>query len=316
VGSRRRHGGHGLLPSRLVTKGSPLGLAAAYAVISVIWGSTYLAIKVGLSTFDPWFFAGVRYVLATAVMFPVARWRGVSFAGPLARWLPAFGVGVLFVGLSNGLVFWSETRLDSGFTAMLISTSPLWTALLSPLLPGEGLPGVRGWAGIAVGFVGAAMLVMPTEGYRVDLVAAIAVELSVVVWVATSLWVRRIRQQYHPLALTTAQMAAGAVALLAVAGAHGRTLVGPVTPASLAALGFLAVFGSCVGFGAYFYLLRHWEASRVSTSTYVNPVIAVLLGWGILSEAVTGRMVLGMAVILAGVALVLGEQRRRRQATA
>ncbi|MGE5235333.1 MAG: EamA family transporter [Acidobacteriota bacterium] len=304
-----------LLPSRLVTKGSPIGLAIAYATICVIWGSTYLAIKVGLVSFDPLFFAGIRYLLATVIMFPIARWQGVSFSGPLHRWWPAFGVGVLFIGISNGLVFWSETRLDSGFTALLISTSPLWTALLSPLLPGEEPTRVRGWAGVAIGFVGALVLVAPSGGYRVDPVAAAAIELSVVVWVATSLWVRRISKDFHPLALTTAQMAAGAVTLLAGAAVRGEALVGPVVASAVAALLYLAVFGSCVGFGAYFYLLRHWEASRVSTSTYINPVIAVLLGWSILDETVTVQMVAGTAVILAGVALVLSERRRHHTAS-
>lgn len=297
-----------------MSRGSPLGLAVAYAAICVIWGSTYLAIKVGLVTFDPFFFAGIRYVLATAIMLPVALWRGADLGGPLRRWLPAFGVGALFIGVCNGLVFWSETRLDSGFTALLITTSPLWTALFEPALAGGATLTGMTWLGLAVGFGGALLLQFPTGSYPVDPLAAVAVQGSVVVWVLTSLWVRRIRKEFDPLALTTVQMAGGAAVLLAAAAVRGRAMAGPVVPEAVAALLYLVVFGSCIAFGAYFYLLRHWEASRVSTSTYVNPVIAVFLGWLLLGETVTWRMVAGTAVVLAGVALVLREHRRHESA--
>lgn len=299
----------------VVSRGSPLGLAAAYAAICVIWGSTYLAIKVGLVSFDPFFFAGLRYVMATAIMLPVALWRGADFKGPLRRWLPAFGVGALFIGVCNGLVFWSETRLDSGFTALLITTSPLWTSLFEPALAGGAALSGRGWLGLVVGFAGAVLLQLPTGSYPVDAVAAVAVQVSVVIWVLTSLWVRRIRKDFDPLALTTAQMAGGAVVLMAAAAASGRAMTGPLLPEAVAALLYLVVFGSCIAFGAYFYLLRHWEASRVSTSTYVNPVIAVFLGWLLLDEAVTWRMVAGTGVVLTGVALVLREHRRQVSAS-
>jgi drug/metabolite transporter (DMT)-like permease len=298
-----------LLPSRIVAQPSRLSLAAAYLAICVIWGSTYLAIKVGLVTFEPYFYAGLRYVLATALMLPIVRWQGATFAGPLRRWLPAVVVGVMFVGVSNGLVFWAETRLDSGFTALVITTSPLWTAVLSTLFESERRLHGGGWAGVAIGFAGAALLLAPSTSYRTDLLAVAAVAASVVVWVLTSLFVRRIRQDYHPLALTTVQMAAGSVVLLAVAVTRGTYLVGPVVPEAVAALVFLVVFGSCVAFSCYFYLLRHWEASRVSTSTYINPIVAVVLGWSLLGEVITGRMLLATAVILAGVTIVLRARR-------
>ena len=292
-----------------MTDRAHVALPLAYAAICLIWGSTYLAIKVGLESFDPFFFAGVRYLLATAVMYAFARWRGVSFGGPFRRWLPAFAVGVMFVGVCNGLVFWAETRLDSGFTALLITASPVWTALLTPLVPGERRLRWLGWVGILLGMAGTSVLLQPWNANRVELLASLAVEVSVVVWVAGALLVRRIRHDFHPLALTVAQMAAGTPVLLALAAARAGALVGPVTPAALLALAFLVVFGSCVAFLAYNFLLRHWEASRVATSTYINPVVAVALGAAILGEPVTGVMVAGAAVVLAGVAAVLHEQR-------
>ena len=288
-------------------------LPLAYAAICLIWGSTYLAIKVGLESFDPFFFAGVRYLMATAIMYAIARWRGVRFGGPLKRWLPAFAVGVAFIGISNGLVFWAETRLDSGFTALLITASPVWTALLTPLLAGERRMRWLGWIGILLGLAGTAVLLQPWRASHVELVASLAIEVSVIVWVVGALVVRRIRHDFHPLALTVAQMAGGTPVLLALAAARGGVLVGPVTPAAMLALAFLVVFGSCVAFLAYNFLLRHWDASRVATSTYINPVVAVALGAAILGEPVTGTMIAGAAVVLAGVAIVLHEQRDARQ---
>ena len=286
-----------------------LGLIAAYVAICVIWGSTYLAIKVGLESFDPFFYAGVRYVLAAAITFGVAKAQGVPFSGPLSRWWPAFGIGVLFIALGNGMVFWAETRIDSGFTALLLTTTPLWTAALSPLVPGERGPRLLGWVGIGAGLLGTAILVEPWHAGAVNLAGALVVELSVVVWALGSLWVRRIRERYHPVALSVAHMAAGAPLLLAASALSGHTVVGPVTMRAAASLAYLVVFGSVVAFAAYFYLLKHWDATRVSTSAYVNPVVAVALGALLLGEPVRASMVAGTAIVLAGVTLVLREQR-------
>ncbi|HLE60863.1 MAG TPA: EamA family transporter [Thermoanaerobaculaceae bacterium] len=292
-----------------MTGGSRLALAAAYAAICVIWGSTYLAIKVGLESFDPLFYAGTRYALATLLSFALARLQGVRFTGPLRRWLPAFGVGVLFIAICNGLVFWAETRLDSGFTALLLTTSPVGTALLAPLA-GERTPRAIGWLGVALGFAGTVVLIEPWRAGAVPLLPAAAVEVSVVVWAAGALWARRIREDFHPMAITVAQMGSGAVLLLTLSAVRGEALVGPVSTRALLALAYLVVFGSSVAFATYFYLLRHWEATRVATSTYVNPVVALVLGVVFLGETVTWGMVAGTAVVLAGVALVLHEQRR------
>lgn len=289
-------------------RASRAGLAVAYTAICIIWGSTYLAIKVGLATFDPFFYAGLRYLLATAAGLVFVRALGVPLTGPLARWMPAFGVGVLFVAVCNGMVFWAETRLDSGYTALLITANPLWIAFFEVFVPGESRLSGRGWLGLGIGLIGTVLLLEPWRGGRLELGAALVVELSVIIWSATALWVRRIRDRYHPFALTVAQMAAGGAVLLGVAAGRGRSLVGPVSWKALAGLGFLVVFGSLIAFGAYFYLLRHWPASRVATSTYINPVVAVAAGWLLLDERVSALMVVATAVILLGVALVLRDE--------
>jgi len=291
-----------------VERASRTGLAAAYTAICIIWGSTYLAIKVGLASFDPFFYAGLRYVLATVAGLVILRASRVPLTGPPARWIPAFAVGVLFVAVCNGMVFWAETRLDSGYTALLMTANPLWIAFFEVFVPGESRLSRRGWLGLGIGLVGSVLLLEPWRSGRIELGAALVVELSVIIWSATALWVRKIRDRYHPFALTVTQMAAGSVVLLGVAAGRGRALVGPVSWEALGGLGFLAVFGSLIAFAAYFYLLAHWPASRVATSTYINPVVAVLAGWLLLGERVSMSMLGATAVILAGVALVLREE--------
>lgn len=284
---------------------SRVSLAAAYGLISFIWGSTYLAIKVGLESFDPFFFAGLRYVLATALAYAWARFRGVGFPGSLRHWLPAFGVGVLFIAVCNGAIFWAETRLDSAYTALLITVNPVWAALLTPLYPGEARLKLGGWAGVILGFVGTTILLAPWRAVTPELKAAVVVVVSALIWAATALGVRRIRERYDPLALTVAQMASGAVVLLAVAAVRGQAVVGPVTLRAAGALAYLVVFGSLVAFTAYFFLLRHMDATRVASSTYINPVVAMVLGMVLLDEVITWYMGVGIAVVLAGVWLVM-----------
>ena len=292
-----------------VSEPSRFRLGLAYAAICVIWGSTYLAIKVGLESFEPFFYAGVRYALAAALAFAVARVSGVTFAGPLRRWLPVAGIGVLLIAVCNGLVFWSETRLDSGFTALLLTTSPVWTALLSPLLPGEPGPRALGWLGIVVGFAGTVVLLEPWRAGAVPLLPAVAVEVSVVTWTVGSLWVRRIRGAFHPMAITVAQMAAGAVVLLAVSARRGagdgRAGDGARRGVARVPRGGRVV----VAFAAYFYLLRHWGATQGRDLDLRQPGGRGDPGRG---PAERGRsrwsMVAGALVVFAGVTLVLRDQ--------
>jgi drug/metabolite transporter (DMT)-like permease len=215
---------------------------------------------------------------------------------------------VLFIAVCNGLVFWSENRLDSAFTALLITSNTVWAAMFAPLLPGERRLGAAGWSGVALGFAGTALILSPWRSGAADLVAAGAVIASTVIWAATALWVRRIRERFEPFAMTVVQMASGAVVLLLIAGVRGESLVGPVTFRAAAALAYLVVFGSLVAFSAYFYLLRHMEAARVATSTYINPVVAMILGVVLLGEVITWNMLAGVAVVLVGVALVMRER--------
>ncbi|MCX7894557.1 MAG: EamA family transporter [Thermoanaerobaculum sp.] len=283
----------------------------AFATICLVWGSTYLAIKVGLESFEPLPFAAVRYWVAAPLMGLWARANGVSLRFSPSRLWPAFGVGVLFIGLCNGMVFWAETRLDSAYTALLITASPLWTAVLSALagrwLPEDARLGFRGWVGVLLGFAGSLLLLLPSVTRAAHLAAALVVELSVLVWAVGALWVRHLRHRFHALEMATWQMVSGASFLSLASFLGGMPLLhAPLSGRALAALAYLVVFGSVVAFAAYFYLLRVWPATRVATSAYLNPVVAVGLGGGMLGEKVTPLTILGALLVLLGVSLVLG----------
>jgi drug/metabolite transporter (DMT)-like permease len=276
---------------------------------------------VGLEAFQPLAFAALRYWLAAPLMALVAWASGVRFAPSPQRLWPAWGVGLIFIGLCNGMVFWAETRLESSYTALLITGSPLWSALLGALaeskMPGEGRLGRKGWVGLALGLAGTLLLLRPNPQGSWDLTAALVVEVSVVLWALGALWVRHLRHRYHPLELTTWQMVSGALALTLFAVLRGEHLAhSPITARAWVSLAFLVVFGSCVAFSAYFYLLRVWPAARVATSAYVNPVVAVALGWLVLGEWPGFLRLAGGGLVLLGVGLVLAPAQKSREVPA
>lgn len=291
-----------------------LGEWLAYGAICFVWGSTYLAIKVGLESFEPLPFAALRYWIAVPFMALLARRAGVALRwAPQITW-PAWGVGVLFIGLCNGMVFWAETRLDSAYTALLITASPLWTAVLSAIagrwIPGEGRLGMQGWLGVGLGLAGSFVVLSPARARPSYLAAALVVELSVLIWAAGSLWVRHLRHRFHPMEMATWQMIAGAAFLSLVAAISGVPLTRtPLTWRAGVSLAYLVFFGSVLAFSAYFFLLRVWPATRVATSAYINPVVAVVLGWAVLGERLTVVTLAGAGLVLAGVSLVLSAPR-------
>ncbi len=307
-------------------------LLAAYAALYVIWGSTYLAIRYGIATLPPFGMAGVRFVLAGALLYGWARLRGAP--RPTGRqWGGAAVVGALLLLVGNGGVTWAERSVPSGVAALLIASEPLWIVLLGWWRPGAAARGPRpgGWTalGLALGLVGVGALVVPGAAdalrqgaaagaapgghapARVDLVGAAVVLLGALSWAAGSLWSASAAGKSRlpasaPLA-TGMQMLVGGALLLGASVAAGEPAAfrpGAVSAASLVALAYLAVFGSIVAFSAYVWLLGVEPPARVATYAFVNPVVAVLLGWAVAGEALTGRVLAAAAVIVAGVVLL------------
>ncbi len=293
------------------------GILPALLVIYVVWGSTYLAIRWGLETIPPFTMAGARYLVAGGVLLAWVKLRGaprVTF-----RDLgPAFLTGGLMLLCGNGGVVWAEQRIASGLAALLIAVEPLFIVLLQATLPQERRrPSARALVGVAFGVAGVILLVGPVRlgGERVDLAGAGAVLFAAFAWALGSLLSRHLAPPASPLQATALQMLAGGALLGCASGAAGewaRFSPALVSGRSLAAVAYLVVFGSLLAFTAYVWLLRVASPALVSTYAFVNPIVAVFLGWLLASEEVGVRTLVAAAVIVGAVVLItLAETRRR-----
>ncbi len=281
----------------------------SFAAIYIVWGSTYLAIRVMVSTMPPLLAGGCRFLFSGAMLYGWARWRGVP--APARRlWGPALLLGSLFFLLGNGGVSWAETRIPSGLTALLAATSPLFTVVFESKRRGWRRPPARVVVGIAAGLCGVALLVAPGEligGGHADLLGAAAITASAIAWAGGSVLSHAVPLHPSPQLATGMKMLAGGALLVAVGllmGEGARVSAAMFTPRAMLAWGYLVVFGSLIGFSAFTYLLRVTTPNKVSTSAYVNPLVAVVLGWAILGEAVSVRTLLAAAIIIGGVGLI------------
>ena len=297
-----------------------LRLVLAFAAVYIIWGSTYLAIRVAIDTLPPFLMAGVRFVIAGGLLYGWARWRGAP--RPVrVNWLAAAIVGGLMLLGGNGGVVWAELRVPSGLTAVLIATVPLWIAILE-WAQGGGRPGGRVAVGLLMGLAGIGLLVGPGElagAGAIDPLGAAVLLFASLSWAAGSLYSRRARLPSSPLLSTAMEMLAGGLFLLLAGLLAGQAVdldPAAISLRSVAALGYLIVFGSLVAFTAYIWLLRVTLPAHAATYAYVNPVVAVLLGWALGGEALTARTLLAAAVIIGAVVIITASQPRSNRQVA
>ena len=282
-----------------------LTVLAALAVVYVVWGSTYLGIKIALEGFPPMLLGSLRFLAAGGALYAWASRRETARPS-LQQWGAAALSGTLMLVGGNGAVTWAEQRIDSGVAALLVASVPLWMAVLARVWQGERLRRAA-VVGLVLGFIGVGVLVQPT-GAGVSLWPSVAVLIGALAWATGSIYMRRAPLPVNALRGTSMQMLAagvvfGVIGLLG--GEAGRMVWAGVTWRSASALAYLSVFGSIVAFSAYTWLLRNAKPSVVSTYAYVNPFVAVLLGALLLSEPVTGGMLVAAVLIIAGVALIV-----------
>jgi drug/metabolite transporter (DMT)-like permease len=286
-----------------------LALSAVY----VIWGSTYLGIRLAIRTIPPFLMASSRFLIAGAVLYAWAIRRGEREGDrPTWRqWRAATIAGGLLLMGGNGGVVWAEQKVPIGIVAIVIAMVPIWMALMDWLFFGQRL---SRWAvlGLMLGFGGLVLLIGgPGHGHLDAVGVAVAVSGSLC-WSAGSLYARRAPLPRRQLVGTGMEMLAGG-ALLGLAGLItgevGRLHPTTISAESLWATAYLVVFGSWVGFASYVWLLRVAPTSLVATYAYVNPVIALFLGWAFLNEALRGRTIVAAAVIVAGVALIISARK-------
>lgn len=299
-----------------MAKGRGLRIALALAAVYVIWGSTYLGIRFAIETLPPFGMAGVRFVVSGLLLYGWARWRGAPRPSPV-YWRSAAIVGACLLLVGNGGVVWAEQRVDSGLAALLVATEPLWIVGLLWLRPGGARPGLRVALGLGLGLAGLALLVRP-GGEGIDPLGAAVLIFSSLTWAWGSLYGRRAPLPESTLLTTGMQMLAGGVLLLgvsALAGEPARMDLAEVSLKSLLATGYLVV-GGLIAFTSYSWLMRTASPVLVSTHAYVNPVVAVLLGWAFAGEPLTAGMLQAAAVILTGVALITSAPERKPEAAA
>jgi drug/metabolite transporter (DMT)-like permease len=284
----------------------PLALATIY----VVWGSTYLAIRVMVEDIPPLLGAGARFLIAGAILYAWVAWRRPRDARVITgrQLAGAAVVGLLLMFGGNGLVTLAEEEVPSGLAALLIASEPLWVIILRAGMARERIPSTT-LLSVAVGFVGVALLVLPGERPEgAPLGWSLVVVLAAVFWASGSFAASRVARPRDLLTATAWQMLIGGASMLAVGlavGEGGELRLADVSLDSAAAFVFLVVVGSLAAFTAYNWLLQHVALSTVSTYAFVNPVIAVFLGWLILSEEITAFVALGTAVIVASVAFVV-----------
>jgi drug/metabolite transporter (DMT)-like permease len=292
---------------------SPRKVTIAFAAVYLFWGSTFLAIRYGVQTIPPLLMTGTRHLIAGVVLYAIARLRGAPKPQP-KHWLAAASVGALLLLCGNGALSWSEQVLPSSVAALLVATVSLWMIIVEWLRPGGHRPTLRIATGLAFGFLGVVILVSPRTPFfqpsqqAVNPVAAVTLVLGSLMWAIGSILSRHLELPSSPL-LATAMIALTGGTLLwmvGLIGGEGADLhLHRVTLRSALALAYLAVFGSIIGLTAYTYILHNAPPSRVSTYAFVNPVVAVFLGWAVAGERITPRMLAAAAVIIASVILVI-----------
>jgi drug/metabolite transporter (DMT)-like permease len=288
---------------------SRVKIVLAFGVIYIIWGSTYLAIKVGVETIPPFWMAGVRFLLAGSILYTFMRLRGTP---PPHRkhWLAAAGVGALLLVGGNASLVWAEQRVPSGMAATILAMIPLWMVLLDSFRKGGPKLTGRVAGGLVIGLAGVGILVGPARLWgssRVDILGAMVLVFSAFCWAVGSLYSRGAHLPPSPFLASAMQMLAGG-AMLIVLGLlvesdqlHWRA----ISLRSTTGLLYLVAFGSLLSFTAYICLLRVVSTSRVATYGYVNPAVAVFLGWAFGGEPISARELLATAIIIGAVALIL-----------
>jgi drug/metabolite transporter (DMT)-like permease len=273
-------------------------LIVAFAVVSIVWGSTYLGIRVALESYPPFFLGAARFVVAGAVLVAVARARGEAMPSR-SQWGSAALTGVLFFVVGNGLVNVAERSVSSGLASVLVATMPLWMTVFGRLFGASTSP--REIAGVLLGLSGVVVLNLGGD-LRASPTGALVCLLAPMGWAMGSVASRRLPLP-SGIMRTGAQMLCGGLAMLLVSRVLHEHL-GPQTVRTGLALAYLCVFGSLVGFTAYSYLLQHTRPAVASSYAYVNPVIAVVLGMAMAGERFGVRSAVGALVVLAAVALV------------
>jgi drug/metabolite transporter (DMT)-like permease len=296
-------------PATPTHKASKAKLALAFAALYTIWGSTYLAIKFAVETIPPYTMSGARFIVSGLILYVASRWRG-SPAPTRREWRDAVIVGALLLAGGNGAVGWAEQRVPSGITALLVASVPMWAVLIDWIRPHGKQPSLVVSIGLLIGLAGVGILAAPefgSGGSSAVAVGAVVLILGSISWAAGSIFSRQSARPSSALMSTALQMIGGSAFLLLIGvalGELGRLDPAAITLKSFLGWAYLVTFGGLIGFTAYSYVLRETTPAKATTYAYVNPIVAVLLGWAFANEPITMQTIVAAGIILAGVAMI------------
>ena len=278
----------------------------ALVTVYIVWGSTFIALAIVIRDLPPFLAMSVRHLVAGAVLLAIALPRGNRGTDRIGR--RQIGAAFVFGGLlfvtGHGSLAWAQQTVPAGVAALLVGTIPIWMALFDRVGFGKRLPGAA-YAGIAVGFAGLAILFDPFGKGSVDRLGALVIVLGAMCWAVGSLYSRGAPLPQRPLVSAGLASLCGGILLTGYSAVSGEIGEATWTTDAVLALGYLIVVGSFVGFTTYVWLLRVAPISLVSTYAYVNPIVAVALGWLILDESITAQMAIAGAAVLISVAVIL-----------
>ncbi len=292
----------------------------SYLTVCIVWGSTYLAIRVGVTDMPFLVFAGVRFFTAGSIILLASKLMGWKFPDCLNDYKTIAFAGIMLLFISNGLVCWAEQWIDSGLTALLLAATPLFMALIEVIVPREQRIGSLGWVGLIVGFLGVVYLFRPhltLDGHTFP--AMLAVLGASLNWAIASIYLKRRIVSGSMMPNVGIQMFAAGVLFLLAAAFFGGISLEEASSEGIAALLYLIFIGSILAYTAFNYMLKALPAAKAGTYAYVNPVVAVVLGYLILNEIVTAQTIIAALIILGGVVLVqvskvkIVEQRARKE---
>ena len=281
---------------------------AAFITVCVVWGTTYLAITVALETVPVLLVAGLRWMFAGVVMCALMLASGRRLPGP-RLWAPLALLGLLMNIVGNGFVVYAQQYVASGLTAVLIATTPFWSALVERLLPNGERFSARSLVGLTLGFTGIVILVWPEmtnggAGGRMFVIGVLAIQLACIGWVIGTSFAKRHELGDDPFPSTALQMVFSGIMLLSAATAHGDWAELSFTPRTISAMLYLSIAGSLVAYSAYIYAIQHLPLQLVSLYAYINPMIAVALGTLLLNEPLSARTIVAAILVLAGTWIV------------
>jgi drug/metabolite transporter (DMT)-like permease len=285
-------------------------LIAAFAVVYVVWGSTFLAVRIGLESFPPLLLAGTRHLTVGLILLPLLLWK-TGERPTWQQWRTSIITGFLLLTVGNGAVCVAEQKVPSGVTALLVATVCLWMVIVDWVRPGGVRPGPRVFVGLLLSFAGMVLLVGPAKlggAGRVNPVGAAILVLGALAWGGGSIYSKHAETPHSPMLGAAMQSFAGGIILWIGGMAGGETQAlhfSAISTRSWLAMLYLVVFGSALGFTAYVYILKKSTAARVATYALVNPVVALFLGWLLVAEPITWRTLLASAIILGAVRLVI-----------